>query len=82
MTHQPSQPSNDDAEAFEALREIEVAWLAGELSRAIANLGYPVGMGLPPSPEHCERAAATLFERYAKMIEMARFGALQPKAGS
>jgi hypothetical protein len=59
------------AEAFEALREIEVAWLSRELSGAIANLGYPVGMGISPHPEQIKKAATALFERYAKMIEMA-----------
>lgn len=56
---------------FAALREVEVAWLMDNLSGAIANLGYPVGCGVPPSPGHLKRAAETLFERYAKMIEMA-----------
>ena len=27
------------------------------LSQAIANLGYPVGMGLPLSPEHAKKMA-------------------------
>jgi hypothetical protein len=59
------------SEGLEALREIEVAWLSEQLSRAIANLGYPVGCGVAPHPEQVKRAATTLFERYASMIEMA-----------
>jgi hypothetical protein len=61
-------PTQED---FQALREVEVAWLAGELSRAIENLAYPVGMGVAPMHYHVEAAAKMLFERYAKMIEMA-----------
>lgn len=60
--------------------EVEVAWLSDVLSNSIANLGYPVGMGVAPHPEQIRRAAETLFERYAKMIEMARYGALSEDA--
>jgi cytochrome P450 len=63
---------------MDALREVEIEWLAGELGRSIANLGYPVGCGVPPSPEHLQKAAETLFARYAKMIEMARANAAKP----
>lgn len=70
-------PNQED---FQALREVEVAWLASELSRAIANLAYPVGMGVAPQHYHVEAAAKTLFERYAKMIEMAHGAALVPSA--
>jgi len=62
---------------MDALREVEVAWLSRELSRAIKNLAYPVGMGVAPLDYHVESAAKTLFERYAKMIEMAREAASQ-----
>lgn len=55
-----------------ALREFEIAWLSNRLSESIANLGYPVGMGIAPHPESIKKAATILFERYAKMIEMAR----------
>lgn len=54
------------------LREIEREWLADELGRAIANLGYPVGMGVAPPREILLNAADNLFDRYAKMIEMVR----------
>jgi hypothetical protein len=57
---------------LEALREVEVAWLANELGASIANLGYPVGMGQRPREEALKIAAANLFDRYATMIEMAR----------
>jgi len=64
---------------FAALRAVEVAWLTNHLNHSIANLGYPVGCGQAPEPEQVRRAAETLFERYAKMIEMARSaGALEP----
>lgn len=63
--------SDTITEGMEALREIEIAWLSDKLSASIANLGYPVGCGVPPHPEHIKSAATTLFERYAKMIEMA-----------
>jgi hypothetical protein len=56
---------------FQVLRDVEVEWLVNTLGDSIANLGYPVGCGLSPSHEHLKRAAETLFERYAKMIEMA-----------
>lgn len=57
---------------FEALREVETEWLATELGNAIANLGYPVGCGIAPHPETLRKAATKLFDRYAKMIELAR----------
>ena len=59
------------SEGIDALREVEIAWLSDQLSKSIANLGYPVGMGIPPHPEQIKKAATALFERYAKMIEMA-----------
>jgi len=72
MTHPRSQPDSVHVrEDFAALREIEVAWLSAELSRAISNLTYPVGMGRAPYPQHIKSAAEILFERYAKMIELA-----------
>jgi hypothetical protein len=59
-------------EGMLALREVEVAWLSEQLSNSISNLGYPVGMGIAPHPETVRKAAETLFDRYAKMIEMTR----------
>lgn len=79
MTVQRFQPvTAPSAEDFAALREVEVEWLSGELSRAIKNLAYPVGMGIAPQPYHVESAAKKLFERYAKMIEMAHNAKAQP----
>ena len=72
-------PTADD---FAALREVEEAWLSSELSRAIKNLAYPVGMGKAPQACHMDAAARFLFDRYAKMIEMAhtaRDAALQAR---
>jgi hypothetical protein len=66
-----SQPEGASANDFAILREVEVAWLSQQLSDSIANLGYPVGMGMAPHPDQIKKAAETLFERYAKMIEMA-----------
>ena len=64
-------------EGIEALRKVEVAWLSEQLSTWIANLGYPVGCGIAPHPETIKRAAETLFDRYAKMIELARQAQVQ-----
>lgn len=69
MTNHSSPVNADD---FGALRDVEVEWLSSELSRAISNLAYPVGMGIAPHETHIKNAAGALFERYAKMIEMAR----------
>ena len=60
------------AEGIAMVREIEVEWLAAELAASIANLGYPVGCGIAPHRKQLEKAAATLFDRYARMIRMAR----------
>lgn len=60
------------SEGMEALRKVETAWLAEALSTSIANLGYPVGCGATLHPKDAEKAAAALFDRYAKMVEMAR----------
>ena len=69
-------------EGMNALREVEIEWLAEELSRAIKNLGYPVGMGAAPHPEQIKSAATRLFDRYAKMIEMARRQSLPAAEGN
>lgn len=58
--------------AVNILREKEEAWLSKELARSISSLAYPVGMGIAPKSHHLKNAARTLFERYARMIEMAR----------
>lgn len=65
-----------DQSDMDVLREVEVAWLSERLSESIAGLGYPVGMGIAPHPDQISKAAGILFERYAKMIEMARKAAL------
>jgi hypothetical protein len=57
---------------IELLRAVEVAWLSGQLSMWMANLSYPVGMGIEPLDNHVQSLAETLFARYANMIEMAR----------
>ena len=61
---------------FEALRDVEIGWLARELGASIASLGYPVGCGIAPRPKQLEQAASRLFDRYAKMIRLARGAAL------
>lgn len=58
-------------EDWDALREVERAWLAKELARAIANLGYPVGMGIAPSQEHIDRMAGTLADRAVSQVRQA-----------
>lgn len=67
---------------MEVLREIEVAWLSDRLSESITNLGYPVGCGIAPHPEQIAKAANILFDRYAKMIEMARESAKTSAEGT
>lgn len=47
----------------DALRETEIKWLMDSLATSIASLGYPVGMGMAPSPEHLRHAATMLLER-------------------
>lgn len=74
--------TDEITDGMEALREIEVAWLSRELGRAIANLAYPVGCGAAPTDYHLEAAAKALFERYAKMIEMARRAAVSSQKES
>lgn len=59
-------------DGMKVLREVETKWLAGELGLSIANLAYPVGCGVAPQQEHLEKAAGKLFDRYSRMIEMAR----------
>lgn len=69
---QSSSPGSATPEDFAALREVEVEWLIDNLEGAIKNLSYPVGCGVAPKYEHLKFAGEKLFERYAKMIEMAR----------
>lgn len=39
---------------------IEIRRLAALLGAAIADIGYPCGCGLPPSPQHCQAIAETV----------------------
>lgn len=59
------------AEGMEALREMEVEWLADSLGIAISSLGYPVGCGQAPHPDALRLAGTKVFERYAKIVELA-----------
>lgn len=65
---------------METLREVETQWLAEQLSHSIENLGYPVGCGILPRSETMKIAAAKLFDRYAKMISMAKRAAVEEAA--
>ena len=56
----PSLRESADAAAVAAAL---VEAVAGDLERSISRLGYPVGMGLAPSPEACKGAAAAIIER-------------------
>lgn len=56
---------------MDALREAEVVWLADSLAESIANLPYPVGCGNSPLPEATRLAAEKIFDRYAKIVELA-----------
>jgi hypothetical protein len=68
-------------DGLETLREVETEWLANALNGFIANLGYPVGMGVGLHPKDAEKAASKLFDRYLKMIGMARDAALAKQKG-
>lgn len=56
------------------IREIEREWLADQLGASIANLGFPVGMGIAPPREMLLLAADKLFDRYARIIELSACG--------
>lgn len=45
------------------VREALIYAIANDLERAISNLGYPVGMGIAPSPEACTLAATSIIDR-------------------
>ena len=45
------------------------AWVAMSLHESIANLGYPVGMGMAPHPESTERAAKMICDYVAAQID-------------
>jgi enhancing lycopene biosynthesis protein 2 len=47
----------------------EWRWVAQSLHDSIANLGYPVGMGMAPNPASTERAAKLICEYIACQIE-------------
>lgn len=47
-------------------RERDVRWISAELEVWVANLGYPVGMGVVPHPVQTERFAEGLFDALAK----------------
>lgn len=44
-------------------------WVADSLRESIANLGYPVGMGMAPHPKSIERAAKLICEHVACQID-------------
>lgn len=69
-----------DEDALQTLREMEIAWLSDTLAASIANLGYPVGCGVAPSPDHLKNAAGKLADRYIEMIRMAREAAMEKAA--
>jgi hypothetical protein len=56
--------------AAELLRDIEIDWLVKSLGNNIANLGYPVGCGVPPTEKHLQHAAKFLFERFVGLSEL------------
>jgi hypothetical protein len=68
--------------ALEAWKEAEREWLMTKLGRSIANLGYLVGCGVPPTDAHLLRAADMLVDRYFEFIreavERARNGRAMP----
>jgi hypothetical protein len=44
-------------------------WVARSLNESIANIGYPVGMGLAPNPETTDRAARLICEYVACEVD-------------
>jgi hypothetical protein len=46
-------------------------WVAQSLQDSIANLGYPVGMGVAPNPASTERAAKLICEYVACQVDAA-----------
>ena len=67
-------------EGIDVLKSMEIAWLADLLTSSIANLGYPVGCGVAPSPATMTKAATTVWERYEKIIGLAARGHPRPAA--
>jgi hypothetical protein len=47
-------------------------WVAQSLHDSIANLGYPVGMGMSPSPKSTEHAAKLICEYIACEVDAAQ----------
>lgn len=52
-----------DTRTPEAVKAALAYHIANDLERSIANLGYPVGMGIAPSPEVCQQAAERIVDR-------------------
>jgi hypothetical protein len=46
-----------------AVTEAVVLLIAEDLRESIAGLGYPVGLGIAPSPQVCTRAAELIVSR-------------------
>jgi hypothetical protein len=53
----------DPTNAAGAVRDGLTADIADDLAFSIANLGFPVGMGISPPPEACLRAAERIVDR-------------------
>lgn len=67
---------SEDAKDAEMLRDLEIPFLADLLSVSIANLGYPVGCGIPLSQEHAKKAATALFDRFVSLANAMQKGAV------
>jgi len=58
-------------ETKQPVREALIYLIANDLERSIANLGYPVGMGLAPHPDTCTAAATRIVDGIkAKALEL------------
>lgn len=67
-----------ETSAADILEELEIPWLSEMIANSVAQLGYPVGCGVAPKPEHLEHAAKLLFARYKSMIAAVEAGRVKP----
>jgi len=65
MTPTPEQK----ARGLEEIIRAEIPWIANSLQESIANLGYPVGMGVSPNADACQKAATIIARQIFLAIE-------------
>ena len=59
------KPAQQEAQEFVAAASRKIA---GMLTHSIANLGYPVGMGVAPHPDSCAAAGAKIAEIFGGAV--------------